>query len=144
MALTNVIVDSPFKLTWSCFSFLVRACSWPLLRVSRLAFCFNSSSTLFSSLIRATQHFITDQNQKTELAIYVPKRSRASGRGLGPGNREKSRVFWALWNGIEPKGECHLGPKKHEISRAQQVLRLENLLGIRDQWFWRPYVWHKN
>ncbi len=24
----------------------------------------------------------------------------------------KSRVFWALWNGIEPTGECHLGPEK--------------------------------
>ncbi len=23
----------------------------------------------------------------------------------------KSRLFWALWNGIEPLGECHLGPK---------------------------------
>ncbi len=27
---------------------------------------------------------------------------------LGPGNRES---FWALWNGIEPIGECNLGPK---------------------------------
>ncbi len=23
----------------------------------------------------------------------------------------KSRLFWALWNGIEPIGECHLGTK---------------------------------
>jgi hypothetical protein len=29
------------------------------------------------------------------------------------------RVFWALRNGIEPIGECHLGPKKLEISKAQ-------------------------
>ncbi len=29
--------------------------------------------------------------------------------GVGPW---KLRVFWALWNGIEPIGECHLGPKK--------------------------------
>ncbi len=33
----------------------------------------------------------------------------ASGRGLGPGNRE---FFGPLWNDIEPIGECHLGPKK--------------------------------
>ncbi len=33
--------------------------------------------------------------------------TRASGRGLGPGNGD----FWALWNGIESTGECHLGPK---------------------------------
>ncbi len=26
----------------------------------------------------------------------------------------KSRLFWVLWNGIEPMGECHLGPKKVE------------------------------
>ncbi len=33
--------------------------------------------------------------------------------GVGPW---KSRVFWALWNGIEPIGECYLGlgPKKLE------------------------------
>ncbi len=37
--------------------------------------------------------------------------TRASGRGLGPGIRE---FFWAPWNGIEPIGECHLGPKKLE------------------------------
>ncbi len=40
---------------------------------------------------------------------------------VGP---RKSRVFWALWNGIEPIGECHLGPKKlvtvNEISTGQQ------------------------
>jgi hypothetical protein len=29
--------------------------------------------------------------------------------GVGPW---KTRVFGALWNGIEPTGECHLGPKK--------------------------------
>ena len=34
----------------------------------------------------------------------------------------KTRIFWALWNGIEPIGECHLGPKKsrfpgHNISQ---------------------------
>jgi hypothetical protein len=34
----------------------------------------------------------------------------ASGRGLGPGNGE----FLGLGNGIEPVGECHLGPKKLE------------------------------
>jgi hypothetical protein len=39
-----------------------------------------------------------------------------SGRGLGPGI---SQVFWALWNGNEPIGEFHLGPKKLENSRAQ-------------------------
>jgi len=36
--------------------------------------------------------------------------TRASGRGLGPGN------------GIEPIGECHLEPKKFEISRSQMDL----------------------
>ncbi len=30
-------------------------------------------------------------------------------KGVGPW---KSRVFWALWNFIEPVGEYHLGPKK--------------------------------
>ncbi len=39
--------------------------------------------------------------------------------GLGPWG---SRVFWALWNSIEPIGECHLGPKKLEISMAQPPL----------------------
>ncbi len=33
--------------------------------------------------------------------------TKASGRGLGPGNRE---FFWALWNGIEPISECHNAP----------------------------------
>ncbi len=28
-------------------------------------------------------------------------------------------IFWALWNCIEPLGECYLGPKKVEISRAE-------------------------
>jgi hypothetical protein len=32
-----------------------------------------------------------------------------SGRVFGPG---KLRLFWALLNGIEPIGECLLGPKK--------------------------------
>jgi hypothetical protein len=36
--------------------------------------------------------------------------------GVGPW---KSILFWALWHGIVPLGECHLGPKKVEISRAQ-------------------------
>ncbi len=36
--------------------------------------------------------------------------------GVGPWN---SRVFWALWNGIELIGKCHLGSKKLENSRAQ-------------------------
>ncbi len=31
--------------------------------------------------------------------------TRGSGTGLGPGILE---FFWALWNGIEPIGECHL------------------------------------
>jgi hypothetical protein len=34
---------------------------------------------------------------------------RAIGRGMGPW---KSRLSWALCNGIEQLGECHLGPKK--------------------------------
>ncbi len=42
--------------------------------------------------------------------------TRASGRGVGPW---KLRLYWDLWNGIKPKGECHLGPQKVEISRAQ-------------------------
>ncbi len=32
---------------------------------------------------------------------------RGKWKGVGPW---KSRLFWALWNGIEPIGECHLGP----------------------------------
>ncbi len=32
--------------------------------------------------------------------------------GIGPWT---SRVFWALWNDIEPIGECHLGPKQLEV-----------------------------
>ncbi len=44
-----------------------------------------------------------------------PLGRRASGRGLGPGIMS----FWALWNGIEPIGECHLGPKKLSIYWAQ-------------------------
>ncbi len=36
--------------------------------------------------------------------------TRASERGLGP----EIEAFWALWNGNEPLGECHLGPKKVE------------------------------
>ncbi len=36
--------------------------------------------------------------------------------GVGPW---KLRLFWALLNGIEPVGECHLGPEKLEISMAQ-------------------------
>jgi hypothetical protein len=31
--------------------------------------------------------------------------------GVGPW---KSRVFWALCNGIEPIGKCYLGPNKLE------------------------------
>ncbi len=31
---------------------------------------------------------------------------------VGGGWPWKWRGFWALWNGIEPIGECHLGPKK--------------------------------
>ncbi len=42
--------------------------------------------------------------------------TRASGRGLGPGDRE---IFGALWNGIEPISECHLGPKKARWDVAQ-------------------------
>jgi hypothetical protein len=34
--------------------------------------------------------------------------TRASGRGVWTW---KLRLFWALLNGIEPFGECHLGPK---------------------------------
>jgi hypothetical protein len=41
---------------------------------------------------------------------------KASGRGVGP---LEIKTFWALWNGIEPLGECHLGLKKVKISRAQ-------------------------
>ncbi len=41
---------------------------------------------------------------------------RGKWEGVGPWH---SRVFWALWNGIEPIGECHLGPKKLDNSRAQ-------------------------
>ncbi len=37
--------------------------------------------------------------------------------GVGPWN---SRVFWALWNGIEPIGECNLGPKKLEGKRIHK------------------------
>ncbi len=40
---------------------------------------------------------------------------------VGGGWAWNSRVFWALWNGIEPIGECHLGPKKLENSRDAPV-----------------------
>ncbi len=43
--------------------------------------------------------------------------TRASGRGLGPGNQE---FFGPCeMHGIEPSGECRLGPKKVEISMAK-------------------------
>jgi hypothetical protein len=42
---------------------------------------------------------------------YLGKRE-----GVGPW---ESRVFWALWSGMEPMGECHLGPKKLAQVRDQ-------------------------
>ena len=42
----------------------------------------------------------------------------ANGRGLGPGNRD---FFWPCENGIEPIGECHLGPKKVELGFIRKV-----------------------
>ncbi len=38
---------------------------------------------------------------------------------VGGGWAVEIETFWALWNGIEPSSECHLGPKKAEIFRAQ-------------------------
>ncbi len=38
--------------------------------------------------------------------------------GVGSWN---SRVFWALWNGIEPIGECHLGPKNSRMVVKNQL-----------------------
>jgi hypothetical protein len=35
-------------------------------------------------------------------------------KGVGPW---KSRLFWTLWNSIQPIGEYHLGPKKVKIGR---------------------------
>ena len=37
---------------------------------------------------------------------------------VGGGWALEIETFWALWNGIEAIGECHLGPKKVEIPRA--------------------------
>jgi hypothetical protein len=59
----------------------------------------------------------TDFNYLCTYDLYSPERNLfnagryitwASGRGLG-----------SVKNGIEPIGECHLGPKKLKISRAQ-------------------------
>ncbi len=69
--------------------------------------------------------FWTYNNYLCTYDLYGPIRNvfdacrsitRASGRELGPWN---PRLFWALWNGIKPLGECHFGLKKVEISRAQ-------------------------
>ncbi len=38
---------------------------------------------------------------------------------VGGGWALEIESFWATWNGIEPIAECHLGPKKLKISRAQ-------------------------
>ncbi len=40
-------------------------------------------------------------------------------RQVGGGWALEIKSFWALWNGIEPIGERHLGPKELKISRAQ-------------------------
>jgi hypothetical protein len=42
---------------------------------------------------------------------------------VGGGWAHGIRVFWALWNGIEPIGECHLGPKKLEFYWAAQAAK---------------------
>jgi hypothetical protein len=71
-------------------------------------------------------------NQKYILTIYGPDLygpvrnafdegksiTGASWRGLG---RWKSRLFWALWNGMEPLGEWHSGTKKFSIFRAWSI-----------------------
>ncbi len=38
---------------------------------------------------------------------------------VGGGSAMEFESLWTLWNGIEPIGECHLGPKKLNNSRAQ-------------------------
>ncbi len=48
----------------------------------------------------------------TVLLMWAASITWASGKGLGPWNRE----FWVLWFGIEPIGECHFGTKKLEIA----------------------------
>ncbi len=60
------------------------------------------------------------EEEHTVLAIYAPMIYTA------PYIMFCMRFLWgqvggglALWNGIEPIGECHMGPKKLEISRAQ-------------------------
>ncbi len=40
-------------------------------------------------------------------AVSIPNESKWE--GVGPW---KSRLFWALWNGIKPIGKCPWGPKK--------------------------------
>jgi hypothetical protein len=59
---------------------------------------------------------------------------RYQGKWEGVGPRKLREFFWALWNGIEPIGECHFtGPKKLESFCAafgrgclqQPVLHLE-------------------
>jgi hypothetical protein len=35
----------------------------------------------------------------------------------------KSRLFWALWDGIEPIGDWHLGPKKASCGLAYYCKR---------------------
>jgi hypothetical protein len=61
--------------------------------------------------------------------------TRASGRGVGSW---KLRLFWALLNGIEPIGECHLGPKKVEISLPDKHLP-QNLFTV-NFFRWRHFA----
>ncbi len=46
--------------------------------------------------------------------------TRGSGRGLGP----EIETFWALWNGIEPLGECHLWPKQNSRDTEYRIQKL--------------------
>ncbi len=48
----------------------------------------------------------------------------ASGKGLGPGNRE---FFWVLWKGIEPIGEGHLGPNPFPLVEVMDASRIKSI-----------------
>jgi hypothetical protein len=53
---------------------------------------------------------------------YIIRASAGRGRAL------EIETLWALRNGIEPLGECYLGPKKVEISMAKPSLKLNQKL----------------
>ncbi len=51
--------------------------------------------------------------------------TRASGRGWAL----EFESFWALWNVIEPIGECHLGPKMHPQQITDTIRFMSNVSG---------------